>query len=232
MALAEGRVRFLGISSTFINTISWVNPLPFERQKLVKLDGRSLLWDLICSSIPSLEIQRGTWFSTCHLQISEIKSILRDACAMREMSFWQQLPAKSQALGTSCWVQTLPLLQTTFHSGSLKITQELQTIPRRFQGLSLPQVNYDPGISGIPQSHSHWNVWVSVSHSWILKGRRPSSLTTFDRAITYLHLKKCYLNLSGFLQNVLQNTLQRNIFFPLSFLIRIFWKVYLLKIRF
>lgn len=157
-----------------------------------------------------------------------MKSILQDACAVREMSFWQQLPTKSQALGTSCWVQ--PLLQTTFFSGSLQTVQEPQTIPRGFQGLSLPQVNDGPAISVIPQSHSKWKVWVSVSHSWILKGRRSSSLRTFDRESTYLHLKKCYLR--GFLHSSLQNTLENNTFFPPSYLIRKLWKVYLFKIRY
>lgn len=213
MALAEGRIRFMGISSTFTNTMSWVNPLPFERQKLVKLAGRSFLWDLILFqhsftgnserdmvfNMPPPGFWNEIYFAGC-------------LCNER-MSSWPQLPAKSQALGTSCWVQTLPLLLTTFHSGSLKIIQELQTMPRGFQGISLPQVNDDPGISGIPQSHSHWEV-LSLSHSWILKGRRSSSLRTFDRETTHQHLKKCYLNLRGFLQNILQNTLQRNIFFP------------------
>lgn len=157
-----------------------VNPLPFKRRKLVKLPGRSMLWDTILFQCPFTGNSE-TWFATCHLRASEMKSVLRDACAKREIAASDSsCPAESQALGKSCYIQTLTLLQITSLSGSLKIIQDPQIIPCAISDTFAVLGQWWSWHWGLPLQ-PHTMEGLSPLSRLTSEGRGPSSLSTFDR---------------------------------------------------
>lgn len=141
-----------------------------------------MLWDLILFQCPFTGNSE-TWFATRYLRASEMKSVLRDAFARREIAASDSsCTAGSQALGKSCYIQTLPLLQITVISGSLKIIQDPHIIPCAISDTFAVLGQWQSWHRRFPlQPYTMKGLRPSLSRL-TSESRGPSTLSTFDRA--------------------------------------------------